>query len=109
MSEKEKIDFTWENIVNKLYILNEEFDYKEVKKVEKEIRVFDNNLKKKIREINSTLDYTDFNNKEELKKELEELLRYIEDYVKFLENFINLEPNSKKGYYNYLKSVIGFL
>ncbi len=109
MKDKKNIDFKWEKIVDELYESNEDFNYIKVKKIVKEIKTFSLLLEKKEREIISTLEYTDFNNQEDLKKELESFLVYIRDFLKYLENFTHLEPSTKKGYYNYLKNAMGYL
>ncbi len=109
MKDKKNIDFRWEKIVDALYEANEDFNYVDVKKIVKEIKVFSFQLEKKEREIVSTLEYTDFNNQEGLKKELENFLSYIRDFLEYLNNFTVLEPSTKKGYYNYLKNAMGYL
>ncbi len=109
MKDKKNIDFRWQKIVDELYEANEEFDYVVVKKLAKEIKTFSVQLEKKERELVSTLEFTDFNDKEDLKKELEKFLLYIRDFIDYVSHFTHLEPTTKKGYYNYLKNAMGYL
>ncbi len=109
MKDKKNIDSKWRKIVDELYAANEEFDYVVVKKIAKEIKTFSKQLEKKERELVSTLEYTDFNAKEDLKKELEKFLLYVRDFIDYVSHFTHLEPRTKKGYYNYLKNAMGYL
>lgn len=109
MKEIKKYQTIWEKIVEEIYIQNEEFDYKQVKKIHKKISVYYKNIQKQIEEINITLKLTEFNKQKNVKSELEEFLQYLLKMEKYLQEFIKYEPKTKMGYYNYLKSVISLI
>ncbi len=109
LKDKQNIDFKWRKIVDDLYAADEDFNYVEVKRLVKEIKNFGIGLEKKEKELTSTLSATDFNDKEDVKKELEKFLLYIKDFIEYVSHFTHLEPTTEKGYYNYLKNALGYL
>ncbi|MFV0288391.1 MAG: hypothetical protein ACK5HR_02925 [Mycoplasmatales bacterium] len=109
MKEITKYQQQWETLKEQIYLQNENFDYKQVKKIYKSIVIYHKNIQKKITELKTTLTLTTFNEKQEIKKELKELLDYLTTMEEYLQEFIKYEPNSKIGYYNYLKAIIGLI
>lgn len=105
----EQFDSRWNKLVEKSYEQNENFDYKQVKNLSKEMLLFSDDLLRKKKETETTLKLVEFNSNQSLKADFEHFVEYADEMLVFLENIVELKPNSKKGYYNYLKNLIGFL
>ncbi len=106
---KSEFELKWERIVTRAYEINEEYDYALAKKLHKDITQFSQNLQTAQKETISTLELTEFNEKQWLKEELINFEAYCQEQLDFIQNFNNLKPTSKKGYYNYLKNMMGYL
>lgn len=109
MSIKENYEQEWDKFVEQIFELDEDFDWKQAKKLSKSLSIFERKLERKREEIITTLELTDFNEKKEVKLELEDTVLIIDNYLVLLGNITKLEASSQKGYYNYIKNAVGYL
>ncbi len=108
MTEQKKYEQIWEEIIDDLYEQNEQFNYIKVKKIYKRINIYKTKVDRKIKEIDTTINLSDFNENEHIKNDLICFKDYLLNMSEYLENFVCLEPKTKKGYYNYLKNCLSF-
>ncbi len=106
---KNEFEAKWERIVARAYEINEDYDYVLAKRLYKDIAQFYKNLQSAQKETVSTLELTEFNEKQELKEELINFEVYCQEQLDFIQKFNDLKPSSKKGYYNYIKNMMGYL
>lgn len=109
MSIKENYEQEWNKFVEQIFELNEDFDWKKAKKLAKSLSIFERKLARKREEIVTTLELTEFNEKKEVRLDLEDTILIIDSYLFLLENVTKLEASSQKGYYNYIKNAVGYL
>lgn len=99
----------WDKIIDRIYYEKEHFEYKNAKRLYKDINRIHNDTIKTIDKIKITLALTNFEEQVELEKQLKKDLDNLIEFEKYLTNFTDLQPKDKKGYYNYLTSCVGYL
>lgn len=109
MNQIEKLEFRWNNYVEKIYLINDDFDYKKAKKLSKELLQFEKYLISYQNEINTTLSLSNFNSNDNIENELIEINSFIINLLSLLKNITSLSPQTKQGYYNYIKNAIAFI
>lgn len=108
MSYFDKLLFFYSHVVDQAFDLNENFNLKQAKLLRKSILQKDKQLKKLIRDYNSSLELIEFNSSQESKETIVNQLAIMNEMVEFNATVLAIDVISPKGYYMFIKDIIAY-
>lgn len=108
MNYFDKLLFFYSYIVDEAFDLNENFNLKQAKLLRKSILQKDKQVKKLIRDYNSSLELIEFNSSQESKETILHQLKVMTEIVKFNDTVLAIDVISPKGYYMFIKDIIAY-